>query len=129
MDHPTLIVLLALLQYLFFTGQVGLARGKYKVNAPACNGDENFSRLFRVQQNTLEQLIIFIPATYAFAYYLSEIWVLVPGVVFILGRFLYSAEYLKDPKTRTPGMALTLLANVVLVLGALFGVLKVMFFS
>ena len=129
MDHPTLIVLLALLQYLFFTGQVGLARGKYKVNAPACNGDENFSRLFRVQQNTLEQLIIFIPASYAFAYYLSEIWVVVPGVVFILGRFLYSAEYLKDPKSRTPGMALTLLANVVLVLGALFGVLKVMFFS
>ena len=128
MDHPTLIVLLALLQYLFFTGQVGLARGKYKVNAPACNGDENFSRLFRVQQNTLEQLIIFIPASYAFAYYLSEIWVLVPGVVFILGRFLYSAEYLKDPKTRTPGMALTLLANVVLVLGALYGVLNVMFF-
>ena len=128
MDHPTLIVLLALLQYVFFTGQVGLARGKYKVNAPACNGDENFSRLFRVQQNTLEQLIIFIPASYAFAYYLSEIWVLVPGVVFILGRFLYSAEYLKDPKTRTPGMALTLLANVVLVLGALYGVLNVMFF-
>jgi uncharacterized membrane protein YecN with MAPEG domain len=128
MDHPTLIVLVALLQYLFFTGQVGLARGKYKVNAPACEGDENFSRLFRVQQNTLEQLIIFIPASYAFAYYLSEIWVLVPGVVFILGRFLYSAEYLKDPKTRTPGMALTLLANVVLVLGALYGVLNVMFF-
>ena len=129
MDHPTLIVLLALLQYVFFTGQVGLARGKYKVNAPACDGDENFARLFRVQQNTLEQLIIFIPASYAFAYYLSALWVLVPGMVFILGRFLYSMEYLKDPKTRTPGMALTLLANVVLVLGALFGLLKVMFFN
>jgi len=129
MDHPTLIVLFALLQYVLFTARVGLARGKYNVNAPACEGDENFNRLFRVQQNTLEQLIVFIPACYAFAYYLSELWVLIPGMVFILGRYIYSLEYLKDPKTRTPGMALTLLANVVLVLGALFGVLKVMFFS
>ena len=129
MDHPTLIVLLALLQYLVFTGRVGLARGKYHVNAPSCEGDENWNRLFRVQQNTLEQLIIFIPACYAFAFYLSELWVLLPGFVFILGRFIYSSEYIKDPKSRTPGMALTLLSNVVLVLGALFGLLRTMFFS
>lgn len=129
MDHATLIVLLALLQYVWFTARVGLARGKYHVDAPACDGDENFSRLFRIQQNTLEQLIVFIPATYAFAYYLSELWMMVPGLAFIIGRFLYSAEYSKDPKTRTPGMAITLLANVVLVLGALFGLVKVMFFS
>ncbi|MFC1702213.1 MAPEG family protein [Pseudomonadota bacterium] len=129
MDHATLIVLLALLQYVWFTGRVGAARGKYHVNAPACDGDESWNRLFRVQQNTMEQLIVFVPATYAFAIYLSELWVLVPGLAFMIGRFLYSAEYLKDPKTRTPGMAITLLANVVLVLGALFGLVKVMFFS
>ncbi len=129
MDHATLIVLLALLQYVWFTARVGASRGKYNVNAPACDGDESWNRLFRVQQNTMEQLIVFVPATYAFAFYMSELWVLVPGLAFMIGRFLYSAEYLKDPKTRTPGMAITLLANVVLVLGALFGLVKVMFFS
>ena len=129
MDHATLLVLLALLQYVWFTARVGLARGKYNVNAPACDGDESWNRLFRVQQNTLEQLVIFIPATYAFAYYLSELWVLIPGLAFLVGRFLYSMEYVKDPKTRTPGMSITLLANVVLVLGALFGLVSVMFFS
>jgi len=129
MDHATLIVLLALLQYVWFTARVGLARGKYKVDAPACDGDEAWNRLFRVQQNTMEQLIVFIPAVYAFSYYMSELWMMVPGLAFIIGRFLYSAEYQKDPKTRTPGMSITLLANVVLVLGALFGLLKVMFFS
>jgi uncharacterized membrane protein YecN with MAPEG domain len=77
----------------------------------------------------MEQLIVFVPATYAFALYLSELWVLLPGLAFLAGRFLYSAEYLKDPKSRTPGMATTLLSNVVLVLGALFGLVKVMFFS
>ncbi len=127
MDNATLIVLLALLQYVFFTGRVGLGRGKYKIDAPACEGDENFERLFRVQQNTMEQLIVFIPATFAFAYYLSPKWVLAVGAVFIIGRFLYATEYVKDPKTRTPGMGMTLLANVVLVLGALFGVVKGMF--
>lgn len=129
MDHATLIVLLALLQYVFFTARVGLARGKYNVNAPACDGDESWNRLFRVQQNTMEQLIIFIPASYAFAFYLSELWVLLPGMAYLVGRFLYSAEYQKDPKSRTPGMSITLLANVVLVLGALFGLFRVMFFS
>ena len=129
MDHATLIVLLALLQYVWFTGRVGAARGKYKVDAPACDGDEAWNRLFRIQQNTMEQLIVFVPATYAFAFYLSELWVLVPGLGFLVGRFLYSAEYLKDPKSRTPGMAITLISNVVLVLGALFGLVKVMFFS
>jgi len=129
MDHATLIVLLALLQYVWFTGRVGAARGKYKVDAPACDGDEAWNRLFRIQQNTMEQLIVFVPATYAFAFYLSELWVLVPGLGFLVGRFLYSAEYLKDPKSRTPGMAITLISNVVLVLGALFGLVKVMFFN
>lgn len=129
MDHATLIVLLALLQYVFFTARVGLARGKYNVNAPACDGDESWNRLFRVQQNTMEQLIIFIPASYAFAFYLSELWVLLPGMAYLVGRFLYSAEYQKDPKSRTPGMSITLLANVVLLLGALFGLFRVMFFS
>jgi len=129
MDHATLIVLLALLQYVWFTARVGLARGKYNVDAPACDGDETWNRLFRVQQNTMEQLIVFIPGVFAFSYYLSELWMMVPGLAFIIARFLYSAEYLKDPKSRTPGMAITLLSNVVLVLGALFGLVRVMFFS
>ncbi len=128
MENATLIVLLALLQYIWFTVCVGLARGKYNVDAPACDGDENFARVFRVQQNTMEQLIVFIPASYAFAWYLSPLWVLATGVAFILGRFLYSAEYTRDPKTRTPGMGLTLATNAVLLVGAFYGLAKAMFF-
>lgn len=127
MENATLIVLLALLQYVWFTMRVGITRGKFKVDAPACKGDETWERLFRVQQNTMEQLLIMIPATFAFAYYLSGLWALVVGAIFIIGRFWYSAEYLKDPKSRAPGMTVTLLANVVLVLGALTGLLMKMF--
>jgi len=127
MEHATLIVLLALLQYIWFTVRAGASRGKYHIDAPACEGDEAWERIFRVQQNTMEQLIIMIPAAYAFAYYVSGMWVLLPGVVFIIGRFMYSAEYIKDPKTREPGMILTLAANAVLVVGALVGLLMYMF--
>lgn len=127
MENATLVVLLALLQYVWFTVRVGSTRGKYSVSAPACEGDETWTRMFRVQQNTMEQLIMFIPASYAFAIYTSATWVLALGAAFIIGRFLYSAEYLKDPKTRAPGMSITLAANAALILGALFGVIKGMF--
>ncbi len=124
MEYAALVILLALLQYFYFTGRVGLTREKYQVDAPACRGDETWERLFRVQQNTMEQLIIMIPASLLFAFYLSGQWVLLPGIVFIAGRFLYASEYVKDPKTRGVGMGITGLANIALMLGALYGVVR-----
>ena len=119
METATLIVMLALLEYFVFTVRVGASRGKYGVKAPSCAGNDKFERLFRVQQNTLEQLIIFIPGTYAFATFVSVKWVWIPAAMFIIGRFLYAQEYISNPDSRAPGMLLTLLANAVLVLGTL----------
>jgi len=121
MEYAAFIILLALVQYLYFTMRVGLARGKFGVKAPATSGNEIWERVFRVQQNTLEQLVMFIPAMIAFSMYASSRWALLPGVVFLIGRQLYSFEYVKDPDSRTPGMALSLLSNAVLVVGALIG--------
>ena len=104
MENASLIVLLALLQYVWFTVRVGATRGKFNVNAPACKGDETWERSFRIQQNTMEQLIVLIPASYAFAFYMSPMWVLLPGAIFILGRFIYSAAYMKKPAGRAPGV-------------------------
>ena len=58
MEKATIVVLVALLQYFWFTAKVGQARGKYKIKAPACSGHEQFERLFRIQQNTMEQLVV-----------------------------------------------------------------------
>lgn len=121
MEYATFIILLALAQYLYFTMRVGLARGKFGVKAPATSGHEIWERVYRVQQNTLEQLVMFIPAMIAFSMYASSRWALLPGVLFLIGRQLYSFEYVKNPDSRTPGMALSLLSNVVLVIGALIG--------
>ncbi len=116
MENATIIVMLALAEYIYFTVRVGASRGKLEVHAPACKGNEKFERMFRVQQNTLEQLIIFIPATFAFAFYVSPLWVLVPGGIFLVGRLLYSMAYIKEPDSRAPGMIMTLFANAALVL-------------
>lgn len=127
MIYAVLIILLALVQYLYFSIRVGGARGKYGVAAPNTTGNEQFERLFRVHMNTLEQLIVFIPALLAFVAYALPGWAWVPGVVFLVGRQLYAWEYVKDPASRGPGMGLTLLANAVLVLGALVGVVAKLF--
>ncbi len=115
MEYATIIVMLALVEYTWFTIRTGGRRGKYEIEAPATSGHPDFEKAFRVQQNTMEQLVIFIPATYAFAWYVNPLWVLVPGALFIVGRLLYSGAYLKDPKKRAPGMIMTLFANAVMV--------------
>lgn len=122
MEYAALIILVALAQYTWFSLRVGIARGKYGVKAPKTAGDEAWERLFRVQQNTMEQLIVFVPAMIAFTFYLSASWAVLPGVIFLAGRQLYSYEYVSKPESRTPGMAMTLLANAALLVGALVGV-------
>lgn len=122
MEYAALIILVALVQYTWFSLRVGIARGKYSVKAPKTTGDEAWERLFRVQQNTMEQLILFIPSMLAFTVYVSPSWAVLPGVVFLAGRQLYSYEYVTKPDSRTPGMAMTLLANAVLLVGALVGI-------
>jgi len=124
METATLIVMLALVEYVWFTMRVGMSREKLGIEAPKTVGDERFERLFRIQMNTLEQLVIFIPATYAFAAYVSTKWVWLFGALFIVGRLMYSAAYLGDPKKRAPGMAMTLLANVALVVGVLIALAR-----
>ena len=122
MDYVYLIILLALAQFMFFTIRTGLARSKYGVLAPKTQGNETWERIFRVQQNTMEQLVLFIPGILAFAHYVSPRWALLLGILFLIGRQLFSWLYITNPGKRTPGAALSILPNAVLVIGALIGV-------
>jgi hypothetical protein len=69
MELVALVILLALVEYMFFGLKVGMARGKFDIKAPAITGHDVFDRYYRVHMNTLEQLIIFIPAILVFAYF------------------------------------------------------------
>jgi glutathione S-transferase len=118
-----IVVGLVLIEYLVFVVMAGRARGQFGVAAPAAHGHPIFERYFRVQQNTVEQLVVFLPSIYLFARYASEGGAAVLGLVFLVGRALYARGYVIDPARRGPGFLLTIAANVVLLIGGLLGVI------
>jgi len=114
MEAVVIVTVLALMQYMFFGIQVGGAHQKYGVKAPTMSGDAEFDRVNRVHQNTLEQLIVLIPALWMYAHYVNPLWGAGMGVVYLIGRIIYRAEYLKDPSTRTLGFSLSFLPGAVM---------------
>ncbi|MCH2188129.1 MAPEG family protein [Myxococcota bacterium] len=121
MNVVSIVALLSLVEYFYFSMQVGMARGAHDVKAPAVSGHPIFERHFRVQQNSLEQLIIFLPALWLFGAYVSPNWAALIGLVFIVGRFIYARGYVADPEKRTVGFAIAFLAQLALLFGALIG--------
>jgi len=121
MNYVAIVSVLALLQYVAFGAAVAHARGKYGVRAPAVAGHEVFERYFRVQQNTLELIVVLLPALWLFAQYVDANWAAGLGVAYLLGRTLYFFGYVRDPAKRELGFGLTALPIVVLLVGALIG--------
>jgi glutathione S-transferase len=127
MAYVDIVTALALLQFIVFGFKVGRARGRYGVKAPAVAGNEIFERHFRVQQNTLEQLIVFLPGLYLFSHYFWPLVAAALGVIYLIGREVYSATYVKNPSSREVGYGLTFLPTVILVLGGLVGAVRSLF--
>lgn len=117
------VAILAVIQFFFYCFLVGRAREKYGVKAPAISGHEEFERVFRVQMNTLEQLVCFLPALFVAAQYWPPLFVSALGVVYLVGRVIYRSAYVADPSKRTLGFLLTILPTVILMLASLAGAL------
>jgi uncharacterized MAPEG superfamily protein len=124
MAYVDIVTALAIIQFIFFGAQVAKARGKYGIKAPSITGNEVFERHFRVQQNTLEVLVLVIPALYLFSRYDNPLWAAGLGVVYLVGRQLYAISYVKDPAKRGPGYGLTVLPILILVIGFGFGAIR-----
>jgi glutathione S-transferase len=118
MHWIALITVLALIEYLVFQGFVGAARQRAKIPAPKVVGDETYERWYRVQLNTVEQLIIFLPALWLCARGGATTVATIAGFAFLIGRAIYAASYVQDPEKRTIGFLLGYLANVVLIVRA-----------
>ena len=121
MNYVHIVALLAIIQFIYFGILVGQARGKYGIKAPAMTGNEHFERAVRVQMNTLEQLVCFVPALLIAALYWPPIYVAALGVVYLVGRMLYRQAYVTDPAKRALGFTLTALPTLLLVLAGLVG--------
>ena len=124
------VTLLALLFY-FWTGlNVGRMRGKHNIKAPAMTGDPEFERAVRVQMNTLEWLVLFLPllwlATMYFSPAMTIMWLswLPPilGVIWIIGRFIYMQGYMVAADKRGPGFGVAGIAVIGLFILSVIGI-------
>jgi uncharacterized membrane protein YecN with MAPEG domain len=93
---------------------------------PQVSGNPDFERVLRVQQNTLEHIIIFLPALWLFSYFVSPLGAAILGAAWIVGRALYAIGYYQAPEKRFPGFGLSMLATLALLLGGLVGVILLM---
>lgn len=116
MPYVAIVTVAALIEFLWFGVLVGNARAKYGISAPATTGNEVFERYFRVQMNTLEQLVLFLPALWIFAHFISPLWAAGFGVVFIIGRAIYCLSYVRNPKSRSAGFGLTILPTMAMLI-------------
>lgn len=119
---PALVTGLALLLYVGVFVATGRARLRYRIQAPAVTGAPQFERAFRIQQNTLEQLIWFVPALWLFAFYMSPFWGGIIGLVWIAARIFYAFSYYRDPDTRGPGFIVGFASAALLLIGGLVGI-------
>ena len=121
MEHrwTAVVSLVALLVYFWMGLNVGRARGKSGIAAPAMTGDPTLERAVRVHYNTLEWLPLFLVSLWLFAIYWNELVAAAVGVVWIVGRVVYSTGYMADPGKRSTGFLIQLAAVAVLLFGAL----------
>jgi glutathione S-transferase len=121
---PALVTLAAILFYIVTAINVGRARVKYKIVAPAVSGNVDFERIFRIQMNTLEQMVAFLPALWLFAIYLSPVWGAAFGLIWIVGRILYAIGYARTAERRDVGFVTSFIALTALWAGASWGVVR-----
>jgi len=98
---------------------VAHAHAKTGILAPAMTGDAHLERCNRAHANTLEWMLIFLPAMWLFAVYWNSTWASILGAVWIVGRILYFVGYVAAPQKRFPGFFIQSTAVFVLSLGAL----------
>jgi len=122
--EPALVTLLIVLWYMVTVFQVGRARGKYKIWAPATTGDPGFERVFRVQMNELENLVAFLPSMWIYAVLGNPRFAAVGGAVYLAGRIVYAIGYWREADKRGTGYMISTFALAVTWVAALVSVVR-----
>ena len=119
----SLVAILSLGLYLYMGIRVGQARTKHDIKAPAVTGHPEFERAFRVHQNTMEWMVIYLPSLFLFAQYIHPYIAAALGAVWIVGRYVYMEGYMEAAEKRSAGFGIQALAALSLLLGALIGII------
>ncbi len=125
MDFPYpltgIVTVATLFIYIWMAVQVGRARDKHNVPAPQNAGPDAFLRTLRVHENTVEGLLLFLPALWMFALTFGDLWASLIGLVYPLGRIIYARGYYEAADKRGLGFRIGLISTSILLLGSLIG--------
>jgi glutathione S-transferase len=115
------VTIASLLMYIWVFAKVGKARGVHNVPAPSTDGPTEFLVAMRVQANTVEQLILFLPLLWMCAMYMSDLYAAGFGAVWVIGRIVYALGYYQAPKNRSAGFLISSAAGVGLLVCTIIG--------
>jgi glutathione S-transferase len=120
--YTSFITLLTILLMFGLTFNVGRARGKYHVKAPAVSGHELFERAYRIQLNTIESVLMFLPALWLYAIFIGDKGAGDSGVIWLVARLVYAISYQLNPSKRGLGFLASILVIAGLWTGAAYGI-------
>jgi uncharacterized MAPEG superfamily protein len=123
----TAVVSILAILVVFWTGlRVGGMRTKHGIQAPAVSGHPEFERAYRVQMNTMEQFVIFLPLLWLANTYFHMLPLLTGalGLVWVVGRIVYAQAYMADPSKRGLGFAVSGVATLGLLILAVIGLVQ-----
>jgi glutathione S-transferase len=118
------VTLLAVLITIGFSILVSRVRTAKGVQPPAMSGAPEVERALRVHGNTIEQIVVFLPALWLAALYFPGWWAPIIGLVWCLGRILYAAGYMAGEHKRLIGFILTIIPTLILILLAAIGIVR-----
>jgi glutathione S-transferase len=120
------VTILAVLLYTYMSIRVGQMRTKHSITAPATSGHPEFERAFRIHYNTLESIAGFFALLWLATIYFHTLpWLpALVGLVWVIGRFIYMTAYMADPAKRGLGFGTAMLAQLVLLILAVIGIVQ-----
>ncbi|HND40450.1 MAG TPA: MAPEG family protein [Accumulibacter sp.] len=124
---PALVTLATSLLLFLCAAYVGRCRVKFGIQAPATTGHQQFEIAYRIQMNTLENVVLVLPVLWIFALSLSPWWATLLGCAWLTGRVWYALAYAREPRTRGPGFLLAMLSFGALALGSAWGLWRGLF--
>lgn len=103
---------------------VARTRRRFKIPPPAMTGAPEVECALRVQANTVEQAVIFLPVLWMAALYFQGWPAPAIGLAWCLGRIIYAVGYMSAPGRRRFGFAISIFATLTLAVLAIIGIVQ-----
>jgi len=118
-----LLILVILIFYIGVGINCGRMRVRHNIPAPSTVGHPEFERAFRVQMNTIEHMVPFLPAMAICALVTSATIAFWLGLAWLIGRVWYAVGYMTAADKRGPGFMISFLSLLLAIIAALYGVI------